>query len=55
MQNIHIYQLPVEADDKTNAEHAYILTEAMPFLIISSTEDVQTPDAHIVKGRGEYL
>ena len=41
-------------DDEASAEHARILAEAIPFSIIGSTEDVQTPDGRIVKGR-EYL
>ena len=53
-QNIRIYQPPIEADDQASAEHARILSEAMPFSIIGSTEDVQTPDGRVVKGR-EYL
>ena len=53
-QNIRIYQPPIEADDQQSAEHARILSEAMPFSIIGSTEDVQTPDGRVVKGR-EYL
>jgi len=53
-QGIRIYQPPVETDDETSADHARILTDAIPFSIIGSTEDVQTPDGRIVKGR-EYL
>jgi cell division control protein 12 len=53
-QNIRIYQPPVEIDDEASAEHARILADAMPFSIIGSTEDVQTPDGRVVKGR-EYL
>lgn len=53
-QGIRIYQPPVETDDETAAEHARMLTDAIPFSIIGSTEDVQTPDGRLVKGR-EYL
>ncbi|KAG1901267.1 Septin-domain-containing protein [Suillus fuscotomentosus] len=53
-QGIRIYQPPVENDDETAAEHARMLTDAIPFSIIGSTEDVQTPDGRLVKGR-EYL
>ena len=53
-QGIRIYQPPIEADDEVSAEHARVLTEAMPFSIIGSTEDVTTPDGRVVKGR-EYL
>jgi len=52
-QGIRIYSPPVEADDE-GADHARILTEAIPFSIIGSTEDVQTADGRVVKGR-EYL
>jgi len=53
-QGIRIYQPPVDDDDETSADHARILTDAIPFSIIGSTEDVQTPDGRVVKGR-EYL
>ncbi|KAF7986762.1 hypothetical protein HWV62_20350 [Athelia sp. TMB] len=53
-QGIRIYQPPVETDDETSADHARILLDAIPFSIIGSTEDVQTPDGRVVKGR-EYL
>ena len=53
-QGIRIYQPPIESDDEVSAEHARVLTEAMPFSIIGSTEDVVTPDGRTVKGR-EYL
>jgi cell division control protein 12 len=48
VQNIRIYQPPVEKDDEASADHARILAETMPF---SSTEDVQTTDGRVVKGR----
>jgi cell division control protein 12 len=54
VQGIRIYQPPIEPDDEVAAEHARSLTEAMPFSIIGSTEDVQTADGRTVKGR-EYL
>ncbi|CAD6886455.1 unnamed protein product [Tilletia controversa] len=53
-QNIKVYQPPVETDDEASAEHAKTLMAAMPFSIIGSTQDVQTPDGRAVKGR-EYL
>jgi hypothetical protein len=53
-QGIRIYQPPIEADDEATADHGRILIEAIPFSIIGSTEDVQTPDGRVVKGR-EYL
>ncbi|KAI0641817.1 Septin-domain-containing protein [Trametes meyenii] len=53
-QGIRVYQPPIEADDEVSAEHARVLSDAMPFSIIGSTEDVTTPDGRVVKGR-EYL
>jgi len=53
-QGIRIYQPPIEPDDEQAAEHARLLADAMPFSIIGSTEDVQTADGRVVKGR-EYL
>ncbi|KAJ6617945.1 Septin-type guanine nucleotide-binding (G) domain-containing protein [Mycena sp. CBHHK59/15] len=52
-QRIRIYTPPVEADDES-AEHARILTDAIPFSIIGSTEAVKTADGRVVKGR-EYM
>jgi cell division control protein 12 len=56
VQNIRIYQprAPVDVDDKASTGHVRILAEAIPFSIIGSIEDVQTPDGHVIKGR-EYL
>ncbi|KAJ1303865.1 hypothetical protein OPQ81_008284 [Rhizoctonia solani] len=53
-QGIRVYQPPIEPDDQASAEQARILMNAMPFSIIGSTTDVQTPDGRVVKGR-EYL
>lgn len=53
-QGIRIYQPPIEADDEASADHARLLTAAMPFSIIGSTQDVATHDGRTVKGR-EYL
>ncbi|KZT51968.1 putative CDC12-septin [Calocera cornea HHB12733] len=50
-QGIRIYQPPMEPDDEQSMEHAKILMAAMPFAIIGSTQDVQTPDGRTVKGR----
>jgi len=52
-QGIRIYSPPIEIDDES-ADLARALIDAMPFSIIGSTEDVQTPDGRVVKGR-EYL
>lgn len=53
-QGIRVYQPPVDDDDAASAEHAKTLASAMPFSIIGSTQDVQTADGRVVKGR-EYL
>ena len=53
-QGIRVYQPPMESDDEVSAEHARVLSEAMPFSIIGSTEDVTTQDGRTAKGR-EYL
>ncbi|GAA5974014.1 hypothetical protein JCM11641_008213 [Rhodosporidiobolus odoratus] len=53
-QGIRIYTPPVESDDESAAEHARVLAAAMPFSIIGSTDEVQTPDGRAVKGR-QYL
>ncbi|CAO1621581.1 unnamed protein product [Parajaminaea phylloscopi] len=53
-QGIRVYSPPIEADDPASAEHAKTLMSAMPFSIIGSTEDVQTRDGRLVKGR-DYL
>ncbi|KAJ7222435.1 Septin-type guanine nucleotide-binding (G) domain-containing protein [Mycena pura] len=50
-QGIRIYTPPIEADDES-AELACTLTDAISFSIIGSTEDVKTPNGHVVKGRG---
>ncbi|KAF9447092.1 septin [Macrolepiota fuliginosa MF-IS2] len=52
-QGIRIYSPPIEIDDES-ADLARALIDAMPFSIIGSTEDVETPDGRVVKGR-EYL
>ncbi|TFK51418.1 Septin [Heliocybe sulcata] len=53
-QGIRIYQPSMDNEDETAAQHAKMLIDAMPFSIIGSTEDVQTADGRVVKGR-EYL
>ncbi|KAF9782449.1 septin [Thelephora terrestris] len=53
-QGIRIYQPPIDTDDEAAAENARVLLDAMPFSIIGSTEDVNTADGRVVKGR-EYL
>ncbi|KZT30288.1 Septin [Neolentinus lepideus HHB14362 ss-1] len=53
-QGIRIYQPSFDNEDDAATQHAKMLIEAMPFSIIGSTEDVQTADGRVVKGR-EYL
>ncbi|CAO1626612.1 unnamed protein product [Jaminaea pallidilutea] len=53
-QGIRVYSPPIETDDEASAEHAKTLMSAMPFSIIGSTQDVQTRDGRMVKGRS-YL
>lgn len=52
-QGIRIYSPPMEADDE-DADHAHVVIGAIPFSIIGSSEDIRTPDNHVVKGR-EYI
>ena len=42
-QGIWIYTPPLEADDE-NVDHVRVLIDAIPFSIVGSTEDVETPD-----------
>ena len=49
-QGIRIYQPPIEADDEVSAEHARVLTEAMPFSIIGSEEEIEI-DGQPVRAR----
>lgn len=53
-QNIRIYQPSVDDEDQRGAEHAKSLIDAMPYSIIASEKDVETPDGRVVKGR-QYL
>ncbi|QSL64923.1 hypothetical protein MERGE_002227 [Pneumocystis wakefieldiae] len=50
-QEINIFTPVVEEDDPAAAEHARNLIAAMPFALIGSDRDVQTPDGRVVKGR----
>lgn len=53
-QDIKIYMPPLEHDEENSAEHGRILSNAIPFSIIGSTEDVKNSEGRMVKGR-EYL
>ncbi|MCJ1237399.1 hypothetical protein MMC14_005384 [Varicellaria rhodocarpa] len=50
-QGIKIYQPPEEEDDESAAQHARILTAAMPFSVIGSERDVKMADGRLIKGR----
>lgn len=41
----------MEEDDEAAAQHARILTAAMPFAVIGSEKDVKTTDGRVLKGR----
>jgi len=49
-QGIRIYILPIETDDEAGVEHARILIDAIPVLLIGSTEDAKTLYGRTVKG-----
>ena len=53
-QGIKVFTPPIDEDDRQAADHARDLTAAMPFAVIGSDKDVQTPDGRVVKGR-QYL
>lgn len=64
-QNIPIYKPDIDPSDPTDpqgartttpaeAEHIRMLIDAMPFSVIGSENDVETPDGRVVKGR-KYL
>ncbi|KAK0264975.1 Septin spn4 [Friedmanniomyces endolithicus] len=50
-QGIKIYTPPLEEDDEAGLQHARSLIAAMPFSVIGSERDVNTPDGRTVKGR----
>jgi cell division control protein 12 len=53
-QGIKVFTPPIDEDDRQAADHARDLTAAMPFAVIGSDKDVQTPEGKFVKGR-QYL
>ena len=53
-QGIKVFTPPIDEDDRQAADHAKDLTAAMPFAVIGSDKDVQTPEGKVVKGR-QYL
>ncbi|KAK9473233.1 Septin-domain-containing protein [Dipodascopsis tothii] len=50
-QGIKIYVPPVDGEDEAVAEASRNLIAAMPFAVIGSEKDVQTPTGQVVKGR----
>lgn len=50
-QDIEIFRPPINENDGAAADHARLLTSAMPYAVIGSDKDVQTRDGRIVKGR----
>ena len=50
-QGIKVFTPPIDEDDRQAADHARDLTAAMPFAVIGSDKDVQTPEGKVVKGR----
>ncbi|ORZ32763.1 putative CDC12-septin [Catenaria anguillulae PL171] len=51
---INVYTPPVESDTEGVAERNVALIDAMPYAVIGSEDDVQTPDGRVVRGR-QYL
>ncbi|KAI8969228.1 putative septin [Mycotypha africana] len=51
--HIQVYSCPIESEDEEVTKVNQSIMAAMPFAIIGSTQDVQTSDGRIVKGR-EY-
>ncbi|KAK9237963.1 Septin-domain-containing protein [Lipomyces kononenkoae] len=54
VQGIKIYCPPIEEDNPTAAAETKDIIASMPFAVIGSETDVETPDGRIVKGR-QYL
>ncbi|KAK9360587.1 Septin-domain-containing protein [Lipomyces starkeyi] len=53
-QGIQVYCPPIEEDNPAAAEETKEIISSMPFSVIGSETDVETPDGRIVKGR-QYL
>ncbi|CAO3666553.1 hypothetical protein G6F70_005805 [Rhizopus microsporus] len=49
--HIKVYQCPIESEDEEVTKLNKDIMAAMPFSIIGSTQEVQTPDGRTVKGR----
>ncbi|KAJ1976436.1 Septin spn4 [Dimargaris xerosporica] len=50
-QGINIYTAPIESEDESTTVRNRDIMAALPFAIIGSTDDVQTSDGRVVKGR----
>lgn len=50
-QDIKIFRPPIDENDPRSIESVQALVNAMPFSVIGSENDVQTPDGRLVKGR----
>ncbi|ODQ65091.1 Septin [Nadsonia fulvescens var. elongata DSM 6958] len=53
-QSIRVYTPKIDTDDETSAEHSRALINTMPYSLIGSEDDVETPDGRVVKGR-QYI
>ncbi|KAI9365050.1 Septin-domain-containing protein [Pilaira anomala] len=49
--HIKVYSCPIESEDEDVTQTNKDIMASMPFSIIGSTQDVQTPDGRTVKGR----
>jgi cell division control protein 12 len=49
--HIQVYQCPIESDDEETTAKNKDISSVMPYSIIGSTQDVQTADGRMVKGR----
>jgi cell division control protein 12 len=49
--HIRVYQCPIESDDEETTAKNKDISSVMPYSIIGSTQDVQTADGRMVKGR----
>lgn len=52
--HIKVYQCPIESEDEEVTKLNKDIMAAMPFSIIGSTQEVQTPDGRTVKGRAYF-
>jgi len=50
-QGINVYSIPVQSDDDASTQRNQEIMDAMPFAIIASDQEVETPDGRKTKGR----